>query len=409
MLKLLSTLLLRHRNEPFKVCDPRYFAHRLLLPSLMVAALFMAACNRGDGGATPALAASTPTPTPTPTATPTPHACKGVVSPVTPLVPVAPYTMTAFTGVPPAGATQPDDLAISADGKDLWIGYGNGVDTTGKGGPSTLVKYDISSGSVLLSISIPGHLDGLKINPVTNDVWATENEDGNPTLAIVNPTTGNFQIFTFSPALITGGMDDLAFSLTSPQGVFIVASSQTDITKPVIVELAGQPMASNTQLTAFLAGDPPSVLNVVTNKVETSDQIGDPDSMTLDPAGELVLDNRSDKSLYIARDPNAPDPVLRVPLTLGGTPVEVNDTIFTTSTFGESSTAGTIFITDTTANIIYMLTKPYFPSNEVYTAANVANVVGLVDLNTGVVTPIVFGFKGVHGLAFSPTPVAITP
>ena len=81
----------------------------------------------------------------------------------------------------------------------------------------------------------------------------------------------------------------------------------------------------------------------------------------------------------------------------------------TISTFGESSTAGTIFITHVSANMIYMLTKPYFSSNEVYTAANVANIVGLVDLNTRVVTPIVFGFEGVHGLAFSPTPVAETP
>jgi hypothetical protein len=129
--------------------------------------------------------------------------------------------------------------------------------------------------------------------------------------------------------------------------------------------------------------------------------------MTLDPAGELVLDNRSDDSLYIVQDPGAVNPVLRVPLTLDGGAVEVNDTIFTTSTFGVSSTAGAIFITDTTANAIYILTKPYFPSNEVYTAANVANIVGLVDLNTGVVTPVVTGFQGVHGLAFSPTVVAI--
>jgi hypothetical protein len=150
------------------------------------------------------------------------------------------------------------------------------------------------------------------------------------------------------------------------------------------------------------------VLNVVTNQEETTDLVGDPDSMTLDPAGEFVLDNRSDKSLYIVRDPKAQNPVLRVPLTLGGAPVEVNDTIFTTSqTNGASSTAGTIFITDTSANVIYVLTKAYFPANEIYSAANVVNEVGLVDLNTGVVTPVATGFQGVHGLAFSPIRVAI--
>jgi hypothetical protein len=322
-------------------------------------------------------------------------------------VAITPYTLATFKGIPPAGATQPDDLAVSANGTKLWVGYGNGVDTTGKGGPSNIVEYDISTGKVLQNLSIPGHVDGLKINPETNDIWATENEDGNPTLAVINHKSGQFQIFTFAPDLLTGGLDDLAFSLVNPKAVFIVASSQTDITKPVIVQVSGTLKKTNTQLKQFLPGDPSSVLNVVSNTEEKSDQIGDPDSMTVDPAGELVLDNRSDKSLYITRNPCAANDVLRIPLTLDRNPVEVNDTIFTTSTFGVSSTAGAIFITDTSANKIYILTKPYFPANEVYTAANVVNDVGLVDLNTGVVTPVVSGFKGVQGLAFSPKVVAI--
>ena len=320
------------------------------------------------------------------------------------------YTLATFPGTPPSGATNPDDLAVSADGTDLWVGYGNGVDTTGKSGASNLVEYDIASGEVLKNISVPGHLDGLKINPTTGNVWATENEDGNPTLAIINAKTGKLKIYTFETTLITGGMDDLVFSGPQSQDVFIVSSSQTDITKPVIVQISGKPKKTGTELTQTLAGNPPSVWNVVTNEAETTDQIGDPDSMTLDPAGELVLDNRSDDSLYIVRAPTAPHPVLRVPLTLAGNPVEVNDTIFTTSaTSGTASTAGVIFITDTTANAIYTLTKPYFPANEVYSAANVVNDVGVVDLNTGVVTSVATGFKGLHGLAFAPHAVAIAP
>jgi hypothetical protein len=330
---------------------------------------------------------------------------------------VPPYTLTEFPGTPPAGATQPDDLAISADGQYLWVGYGNGVDTFGKGGPSTVVEYDIATGAVLKSISIPGHVDGLKINPATGHIWATENEDGNPTLAVIDRVHGSYHIYRFAPNLITGGFDDLVF--VTPRGasrndpdsavnVYVVSSSQVSTTKPVIVQICGPLLATNTCLTSAQTGTPLSVWNVVTNKEETTDTIGDPDSMTINPAGELVLDNRSDLSLYIVRDPKSQNPVLRVPLTLAGKPVEVNDTVFTNSeTSGIASTGGTMFITDTTANKIYMLTKPYFPANEVYTAANVANVVGLVDLNTGVVTPIATGFKGVHGLAFSPTPVTL--
>ena len=220
---------------------------------------------------------------------------------------VAPfYTLATFPGTPPVGATAPDDIAISADGKDLWVGYGNGVATDGTGGPSNAVEYDIGSGAMLLNVTVPGHMDGLKINPTTGDVWATENEDGNPTLAVINHTNGTFKIFKFDPTLITGGMDDLVFE---GDNVFIVTSSQSDITKPVIVKINGPLEEKDTELTSVLAGNPSSVRNVVTNVVETADQIGDPDSMTLDSAGELVLDNRDDgpdaSSLYIVRNPGA--------------------------------------------------------------------------------------------------------
>ena len=323
------------------------------------------------------------------------------------------YTLTTFTGMPPGGATAPDDLAISADGKDLWVGYGNGVDTTGASGSSNAVEYDIGSGAMLLNVSVPGHMDGLKINPKTDDVWATENEDGNPTLAIINHKNGKFKIFKFEPTLITGGMDDLVFAGDKDKDVFIVTSSQMSTSMPVIVEISGNPKKKDTKLISTQVSNPLTVWNVVANEAEAGDMIGDPDSMTLDSAGELVLDNRDDvdaSSLYIVRNPGATNPVLRVPLTYLGSSVQVNDTIFTNSeTSGEASTAGTIFITATSANKIYMLSKPYFPSNEVYTASNTHGIVGLVDLNTGIITPVATGFSGLHGLAFAPTSVAIMP
>jgi hypothetical protein len=329
------------------------------------------------------------------------------------------YTLGTF-GVAPAGATKPDDLAISTDGKDLWVGYGNGACTFGPGGigtscptgtpaNSSLVEFDITSGTVLQNITVAGHMDGLKIDPTTGDIWATENEDGNPTAAIVNHKTGKFKFYTITSSMITGGFDDLVFSGKGSKDVFVVTSSQVDTTTSVILELTGTPKKKNTKFTSALAGAPTSVWNVVTNVAETTDTIGDPDSMTLDPAGELVLDDRSldsngDESLYIVRLSSATHPVLRVPLTLtGGAKVELNDVIFTTST------AGTLYITDTGSNTIYTLTKPYFPANEIYGAEVIANDVGLVDMNTGIVSPVVTGLNGPHGLAFAPTSVAIAP
>ncbi len=101
---------------------------------------------------------------------------------------------------------------------------------------------------------------------------------------------------------------------------------------------------------------------------------------------------------------------VKIPLTISSTPTEVNDTIFTASaTTGAASTAGVIFITDTNANAIYTLTKPYFPPDEVYTAAETVGDVGLLDMNTGKITPVVTGLVHPNGLAFSPTAVSIAP
>ena len=407
MLKLLFTLLLSHQKETLKAQFTRrarllmirgsgHFTSRSLFLFLMGTVLLIAACGGGGNSSSG-----------TTHVTPATEPSQGPFA-------KSPYKIATFAGTPPAGANSPDDLAISADGMFLWVGYGNGVDTFGKGGPSTLVKYDISTGNVLRSVNIQGHLDGLKINPVTNDIWATENEDGNPTLTIVNAGSGGYQTYTFAPALLSGGMDDLVFTLTSPLQVFIVASSQTDISLPVIVQVPAKPPSTGTQLTptAFLPGDPARVVNIATDGVETADMIGDPDSMTLDPAGDLVLDNRSDSSLYIV-SPSVGGPVQRLQLTIKGAPVQVNDTIWTQSTFGVSSPSGTgaIFITDTNANAIYVLTKPFFPpAGEAYTAAVAVGVVGLVDLQTGAVSPVATGFQAPNCLAFAPFagPIATT-
>src|SRR5260370_854990 len=206
---------------------------------------------------------------------------------------VPPYTLTNFNGVPPNGVlpdgttgqvNKPDDLAISADGKNLWVGYGNGAATDGSKGSSNLVEYDIASGSVLQNISIPGHMDGVKINPTTGDIWATENEDANPTLAIVNQHTGKFKISTFSTSSITGGLDDLVFSGPDSENVFIVASSQADTTTTVIIQLSGKPKKTATSVLSVLTGSPAHAWNVVTIADETTVQVTCPDSSTMNPA-----------------------------------------------------------------------------------------------------------------------------
>src|ERR1700722_20930876 len=85
------------------------------------------------------------------------------------------------------GGTQPDSVTIG-DGS-VWVEYGNGADSTGAGGSSTIVQYSATSGAVQHNYTISGLVDGLKFNPTTGMVWALQNNDANATLSIINPTT----------------------------------------------------------------------------------------------------------------------------------------------------------------------------------------------------------------------------
>src|SRR5271156_6957701 len=77
------------------------------------------------------------------------------------------------TGGSGTGGTQPDSVTIG-DGS-VWIEYGNGADSTGLSGSSTIVRYGFN-GAVQHVFSIAGEVDGLKVNPVTGMVWALQNQ-----------------------------------------------------------------------------------------------------------------------------------------------------------------------------------------------------------------------------------------
>jgi hypothetical protein len=75
----------------------------------------------------------------------------------------------------------------------------------------------------------------------------------------------------------------------------------------------------------------------------------------------------------------------------------VDDTAFATST------QGFVLFADKVLNTVFKLSKEVFPPNAVYTAANSGPVVGTLDMNTGVVTPIVTGLGNPGGMVFVDT------
>jgi hypothetical protein len=71
-------------------------------------------------------------------------------------------------------------------GDDIWVAYTNGADSTGASGQSTVAEYD-RSGHIDQSYQIAGSVDGLKADPVTGQIWALQNQDGNSTLILIDP------------------------------------------------------------------------------------------------------------------------------------------------------------------------------------------------------------------------------
>jgi hypothetical protein len=300
-----------------------------------------------------------------------------------------PYTISTFaTGVPNV-YFQPDSIAQLGD--RIFIGYGNGAAPDGSDGKSsTIVEYK-RNGDVVTTYTVLGHNDGLRVNPENNQLWAMQNEDGNPNLVIIDTTKGTQTVYTFGPTPHGGGYDDIAFR---EGDVFLSASNPANNPNyaPAVVKatISGSVVNVSEALNASAtATDIPTDTQVTLN-------LQDPDSMIFNRYGDLVLDSQADAELIIVHHLGFLDQsVYHLALTLNGTAAQVDDTVFTTSSYG------TLLVSDRdagAAGIVYAISKNIFAPTDAYTAA--PNSVGSLDFNTGVITNIVTGMVGPHGMAF---------
>jgi hypothetical protein len=302
----------------------------------------------------------------------------------------APYQISTFAQGVTGTYTQPDSIAVL--GGRIFIGYGNGVAKDGSdNGSSTIVEYR-TDGSLVQMLSVKGHNDGLKINPSTGALWALENEDGNPSLVIIDTATGLQTTYSFETTEHGGGYDDIVFRNGS---IFISASNpgSNPNTAPAIVSatLVGRMVQTN----AVLAGNA-TALDIPTNQPTTLN-LQDPDSMILAPNGDILLDSQDDAELIIVQHAGeGAQRVLHLPFSSGGMQAKADDTIIATSS------DGFLLVSDLNANTVYRVDSPYWPNGAAYTAA-IANSVGLVgqlDFLTGNLTPVVSGLTNPRGMAF---------
>jgi hypothetical protein len=298
-----------------------------------------------------------------------------------------PYSVSTFATSVLGVYYQPDSIAV-LDGH-IFVGFGNSAKPDGSDGKSsTIVEYD-RNGNVITTYIVKGHNDGLKVDPRTKLLWAMQNEDASPNLVIIDPRTRSQKIYTFGPTPHGGGYDDMAFR---GKDVFISASNPSNNPNnfPAIVraELVGNkvsvsPVLQGTATATDIPSDTPVTLN-----------LQDPDSMIFDPFGDLVLDSQADAELIILHHPGAFDQsVYHLPLTLDGSPVQIDDTVYATSTHG------VILVSDRDGETIYAISKDIFAPGAAYSATPTS--VGEFDLDTGVITNVVTGMVSPHGMAFA--------
>lgn len=307
----------------------------------------------------------------------------------------SPYTLSVFATAP-SGLSAPDSVAVLDD--YVFVGYGDNHDPGGADGLSSQVVEYRMDGSIVHIYTVVGHNDGVKIDPVTHLVWALQNEDGNSNLVIIDPETQSRKTFQVGTGPHGGGYDDITFRGCQ---AYFSASNPTinPNTAPAIVSVHFE--GSQVQLAGVLQGDANAIDVPTGSTIQLNLQ--DPDSMTLDPFGNLVLDSQGDQEIIIVSDPGSHNQrVLHVPLTYQASPgmvasVETDDTNYATSS------QGFVLFADKGLNAVYKLTTNAFAPGTAYTAADGGPFVGTLNFSTGLITPIVTGLSGPGGLVFVDT------
>ncbi|HEY2036118.1 MAG TPA: hypothetical protein VGG96_03820, partial [Steroidobacteraceae bacterium] len=249
------------------------------------------------------------------------------------------------------------------------------------------------------TFTVHGHNDGLKVDPYSRLLWALQNEDRNPNLVIIDPESGSQREYTFGATPHGGGYDDLVFRDCK---TYISASNP-----------ANNPNAEPAIVSVRVDGDMVSVAPILMGNAAAIDlptgksvtlNLQDPDSMTLNPLGDIVLDSQADQMLIVVTHPGTRlQQALRLPLSYQGTngltPVETDDTVFVTSS------QGYILFADKNLNEVFKLSRAAFSPGQAYTAADGGPFVGTLDMTSGVVTPVVTGVSGPGGMQFVDTSV----
>ena len=266
------------------------------------------------------------------------------------------YTISLFASQ--TGAfIGPDSLVV--DNGFVYIDYQNTTakDCTDKF-TSTVVQYDMN-GKMLKTFTVPGHSDGMRADPSTHLLWVSSCEDGNPKFVTIDPSSGTVTPYAFpQPTAHGGGFDDLCFL----NGLVFIAASNPNLNSagvnvfPAIDKVTLSNGKLN--LTPVLMGNATATDLIANAKVQLN--LVDPDSMTVDSKGQLVLVNQAGSQLVFLKNPGTPQQ------TVTSVPVgnQLDDTVWVTSAQGR------LLVADGVTGNTYWISETHFGSGEsVYASA----------------------------------------
>ena len=304
------------------------------------------------------------------------------------------YTLSVFAAAP-SGLSAPDSIAVLD--RHVFVGYGDGHKPDGSDGLSSQVVEYTLDGSWVHTFTVPGHSDGLKVNPYTHELWALQNEDASPNLVIIDPRSGRQREYLFDSTPHGGGYDDLVFRGCK---TYISASNPANNPNAEPAIVSARVEGGMVDVQPALMGNA-SAIDLPTGQSVTLN-LQDPDSMTLNPLGDIVLDSQGDQMLIVVTHPGTKSQqALRLPLTYqtpsGLAPVETDDTVFVTSA------QGYILFADKGLNEVFKLSRAAFSPGQAYTAADGGPFIGTLDMTSGIVTPVVTGLSGPGGMQFVDT------
>lgn len=363
--------------------------------ALAALASVLSACGGNDSSSPSTPAAVTPTAPVTPSG-----GSSSIAVPSAVTAAQAGYAISVFAQAP--GALLPDDLVLHG-GHLFAVAQDNnanpdGTPVAGTTPQSELVEYDMS-GNAVRTYAIPGHPDGL-MEYDANTLWVSTNEDANGAIVVID--TANHTQRTLTPDATPahgGGFDDMKLL----GGTVYVAASHPTLgaattafpngvsSVPALYAVTLNGDGKTFHLSPSLMGNA-SATQITTNTLVTL-SLTDPDSMAVDPAGDLVVDSQADAELAFVANPGASQSVRVLPLTAAGTAAQIDD-------YRWAPTAGsTMYLADNKTRLIYRITaNAGFTPGTLYASGK--GTLWQIDTATGAATAVYTGMGAPKGLIF---------